>query len=603
MIRIAGSLVLSFVVAAQAFAQVRTPAELFPPALDFHIETAEPKLVVAIVEEVIRGTPWEDALTALHDRLDGKGIDEKGLWKGDPLPELTLLTAPEARTEFRKLGGCGFAYLGLNEKRQPRWAGVLLTGECKVVELAMRAWLTLTDGGWRRVGMLEKTAMIFQRRLPDPNFRKGNAKGPEEAWAPGTNEPTLVMLPGLIVVASDVAAATDVVRRFRGADGSPSLATSTDYRERRAARPEGTLLAISAKPAKLLADHAAMRQADPKVLGASFAAYLRFLVGIEQLPEFHAHLTMKRDALELIGSGRLGTSPLRPLFALAAVDPAWGEHLPKEAAVRLALRLPNGPANRTTLGPILNAVAQAQGRLGRKPSLLLADWEKTKAWDVLNDGAGLGLAVTTDARLVWQLHLGVKRPLAERSAEVGTILKQIYRSTAPFGREEDAKQHVFTLGGANRLHIVVTAEKIEVLPTLEPSNEEDERAFATVGTPMVGALTLHQLVDARRTLFFGEAVQPKSRNGNQPPPVRDDPSDPLTPLSLVLRDVVPTVEVRISLVGNELTVRLTIPKWRATLLRFFEAQSAKDDPDAEKPKGKEVPAERKEPVAAPPPPK
>ena len=607
MTRVALVVLVSWCVAGLASAQVHKPAELFPPSVDFYAESAEPKVIVGIIEQVIRGTPWEDALAALHDRLDGKGTDEDGLWKGDPLPELTLFTSTEMRGELKKLGGFGFAYLGLNAKQAPRYAGVLLTGECRIADLAVRAWLTLTEGGWRRVDTVEKTVPVYQRRLPDPGFRGKDVKGkePDQVWTPGGNEPTLAFLPGLIVIASDTTAVTEAVRRFRGTDVSPSLAGSAGYRERSATRPAAVLASLVAKPAKLLADYAAMRKADPRLPGAAFTAYLRFLVGVEHPSEFHAHLTMTRDALELVGTGKLGPSPLRPLLQQVAVNPAWGDRLPKDAPVRLSFRLPTGPTNRESLYAMLDAVASAQGRIGRKPSVVLQEWEALKPSAILGEVDGVGLAVDDESRIEWQLHLGVKRPLAERSAEVAALLKVLCGPNIAHGREEDAKEHVFTVAEKKtKLRIVVSAEAILVghaRPDAVPNAKtyDESGPFAATGTPIAGSLLLHRLLSERQRMFFRDDV-PAAAPGRPAPSPNDN--DPLLPLSTTLRDVVPPLEIRTAFVGDEWKLRLTIPNWHAALLRFFEAQTVPDDPDEDKPKAKEVPTERKEPVAPPPPP-
>ncbi len=381
MIRFVRLLVVLALSAPAARGGVTDPAELFPADTLAYAEVARPGELAEAVAGMLRAGRLADPVRATHDRLD-KAASPQAAVEVRQAAWVGLLAAPEFAAEAKRLGGVAVGVTGFNERHEPRVAVAVLLGDSAAAGLAARAFLTTTPDV-RRVGAVDGVPVFRHRNFvgrpigpdgnPVPEEKEEARATPEPAEGPA--EPTYAHVPGLFVIGSDQTAVADVLHRFAGKGSTPTLAGAEAFRKCRSARGRSGVFFYATPPA--LAAKTA-RAGGPGTDG-EVRALLRFAAGPKGVKVVAGNLTLGPNAVAVSAEAELDPAAAGPLadvlagaavarddFRSAAGRPGWAVTLALPAADRRA---------KAVLG-LLDAVAKANGVLGRKPSEVIAEADR-----------------------------------------------------------------------------------------------------------------------------------------------------------------------------------------------------------------------------------
>lgn len=352
---------------AVAAGQPIDPARLFPPGTLAYAECRDPAKLADAVAAVTKGSALDDGLKLLHDRRDANR--DPRLFAGQPgLASLVTATSPEFLAEVRKLRGVAAGLTGFTPDFEPKVAVAILTGESAAAALLAKSFLA-NDATLRRVAVVAGVPVFQSRALPALGFDPdtGKAVVPEPAKAPaGPCEPTYAYTPGLFVVASNAEAAADVLERYRGTAGD-SLADRPPI-----ARDGREGIEFFVRLADLTATADAARKANRAAVDPAVVAYLKIVLDVRAAPLATGHLRLGPTGI--VGNATLATRPdaSSPLLNVVAgtAPPVVG---PTNLAAFATISLPPKPGRAAAVLRLTDAVARAEGEVGRLPSEWIAE--------------------------------------------------------------------------------------------------------------------------------------------------------------------------------------------------------------------------------------
>ena len=450
---------LAALLLAATASPAQSPAELFPPGTLAYAEVRGPALADGLAA-LVKGTPWADSLASLPDALD-RADGPADVAEVRETAALALLTAPESLAELRRTRGAAAGLIGFSPKGRPRYTAVLLTGDSALAALVVRQRLT-ADPSLRRVASHGAVA-VFQRRGPTPPDDADAPAGPPEPpkpFPPGDDEPTYATVPGLLAVGSDLDAVRDVLERFKTPARSPSLAGVTGFKtayEALAPRVVGFLYATPA--AGLAAADRARAPGTPDPLGVA-----RFLFDGPGWATLTGQLTLNDDHVELTLHADFDKlPPLAAALAGPALSPADAARVRRGAQSDLALTVPPGDGRADRWLSLADAVAAGRGRIGAKPSRLVADLDRaaknTAVRELLSGVTGLSVAHGPRGPVA-VAHLDGSPAAGRWASELPRLLPEFGGKSAGVSSEVVAGARVFTLqwgDGEARTRLTVAA--------------------------------------------------------------------------------------------------------------------------------------------------
>jgi hypothetical protein len=347
---------------------------LFPAGTLAYAELRDPATVADTLAAMVKGTSLEDGLKLLHDRRDSN--KEPRLFHGQPgLSLTTTITSPEFLAEFRKLHGAAVGLTGFTKDHEPKVAAVVLLGDASAAALLVRAYLA-NEATFRRVDTLDGVPVFQSRAAPVVTFDQNTGKQivPEPAKATeGPLEPTFAFAPGLFVVGSNKEAVADVLARHRKA-ATDSLAAAATFCE--VTRMPGVNFFVRL-PAFVKAADAA-KKAKKDVIDPARLAFLRLAVNPNAVPTVFGHFSLRPDGIGLTVEASRDPKFDSPLVDL--LDGRVAEMAPRtwptDVATAVTLGLPSRPKRAATVTRFADALAKANGEVGKLPSDTLADIEQ-----------------------------------------------------------------------------------------------------------------------------------------------------------------------------------------------------------------------------------
>lgn len=362
-------------VASTARAEATDPAELFPANTLAYAEVARPGEFVATVADLLRGGALADPLKAAHDRLDK--LKEVQFQPSHNLAAaLSLVAAPEFAAELKRFRGAAIALTSFTPDHQPRVVAAVLLGDSHAAGLLIRSYLT-AGPNVRRIGEQDGVPIFQHHNFIGPPLDedgkpisdKSDSKTPR--LNDGVGVATYAYTPGLFVVGSDKVVVADVLRRFAGKGDAKTLARTEAFKTHQSER-EKVGVFLYADPAALAQRlEAAARDGVP---GGDLSALLKFVVNPKAVKVVTGALDIRSTGLSLALDTELQPgvpSPLGDVLAGGAVSagnlvvagrPMWA----------FTLALPPAERRASALLALADAVAKANGALGRLPSEIAA---------------------------------------------------------------------------------------------------------------------------------------------------------------------------------------------------------------------------------------
>lgn len=384
MIRMIAALGFALMLAPGARAQFKDPAALFPADTCVYAEISKPADLADVLAVWAKKTSFADPLSRTHDAVE-KEPDPRQAGVSRIVGVAGMLASPEMFAELKRFHGVGFGFTGFSKDHQPEFAVAVLLGDSSLAGLAVRAFLT-GKGSVRRVATVEGVT-IFQHRghvgpVMDGNgqpFPPDDEANPLRGHKPtaGTGEPTYAYTPGLFVVGSSADAVGSVLKRFAGKDKSASLAESELFKKSNADRGKGVFL--YAVPPELGSKLDAEKKAGGKSVPTHFAALLRFVVNAKAMPVVTGNILFKPDSVGLVVSAQVdasGESPLLNLFTGGSVTADGFRFAGKDSAAVFTLALPPEAERGKAVIRLLDAIAKANGSLGKLPGEALKDADR-----------------------------------------------------------------------------------------------------------------------------------------------------------------------------------------------------------------------------------
>ncbi len=371
------ALVVLLVFPALASAQPRGAAELFPPSTVAFAELRDPAKIADTLAALVKGTPFDDGLKLLHDRKDAN--KDSRLFHGSPgLSWATVLASPEMLAEVRKFRGAAVGFLGLTKDHEPKIAFCAQLGESTAAALLVKVYLA-NEATFRRVDTLDGIPVFQSRGAPsigfDPNTGKPLPFEPKPATE-GPCEPTFAYVPGLFIVASNKEAIADILARYRG-KAKESLATQADFAPFAAGRQPGINGFVRLAEFVKVCD--AAKKAKKDAIDASLLAYLKLGMNPKAVPVLTAHAAIRPDGFAItLDAHRDAAQPSALLDLFDGTLPAEAVRVcPANAAGAISIAFPAKPKRAAALVNLTDALAKAEGVVGKLPGEWLADAEKT----------------------------------------------------------------------------------------------------------------------------------------------------------------------------------------------------------------------------------
>lgn len=374
--------ILAVFVASTARADVTDSAELFPANTLAYAEVARPGEFVGSFADLLRGGALADPLKAAHDRLDK--LQEAQFQQSHNLAAaLSLLTAPEFAAELKRFRGAAVALTGFTPDHHPRVAAVVLLGDSHAAGLMIRSYLT-AGPNVRRIGEQDGVPIFQHHNFIGPPLDedgkpisdKSDSKTPR--LNDGVGVATYAYVPGLFVVGSDKVAVADVLRRHAGKGDAKTLARAEAFKKHQTTREKAG--------AFLYADPAALAQrleaaARDGVLGGDLFALLKFVVNPKAVKGVTGTFDIRSNGIALSFDTELEAgiaSPVGDVLTGGAVN-AGNLAVAGRPMWAFTLALPPAERRASALLALADAVAKANGALGRLPSEIAAAAEPKPA--------------------------------------------------------------------------------------------------------------------------------------------------------------------------------------------------------------------------------
>lgn len=409
---IASLLVLAVTSTSQA-TDVTDPAELFPADTLAYAELHELATVAPQLAALFKGTPLEDSFAFIDGRRNAARTPHDLTGKPE-LAILGLLATPELAAELKKLRGAAAGLTGFTSRGEPQGAVAVLTGDSPAVGLAARAFLTMSTV--RKVAAVGDVP-VYQFRQPsftyDPNDGRqklANDKPPSE----GPYEATFAYTPGVFVVGTNREAVGDVVTRFQG-KGKGSLASHPAFKEAAASYRKPGAFYFANVPEFCTKYDAArangLGSAEPDAYG-----WFKLIVNAKSVRYLTGSAGYRNGGLAVSLGGAFDPAQKSPLFDLLSGPGTKVEllhHAPTPATVAVALTLPEKDRATTVIG-FLDAIAKANGELGRLPGEAVREMEAKYKLSISNELLGKVQSMT--------IALPAKQTLSKGAVSLPTLV-------------------------------------------------------------------------------------------------------------------------------------------------------------------------------------
>ena len=337
-------------------------AELFPAKTAVYIEIAQPKRLAERISGLVKGSGFENALPAIDKARDKSPANELGT---SAAGILACLTSPEMLGEVTRFRGAALGITEISKLGEPTWVAVLLPGDSHVPGLLMRGYLSAgpTMHKVGRVGTVDLYQEAFTRFDIDPltdTVKEGGQRTPRG--------PVFAYRPGLLLAASNVAAATDMLKRYQGDEKSPGLNTAAAFKSWDAFRAPADIFAYADTKSVLPA------LVQSRILTFGMMGTLERLLPMGAGQSAVARLSFDRDAIELqvaVQYDAAAGSKLADLLTGPPVDQRAFNRLGRAAHVAI-VQLPEKDRLKTLVRAI-DPIVKMTGTLGPTGSELLAD--------------------------------------------------------------------------------------------------------------------------------------------------------------------------------------------------------------------------------------
>ena len=362
---------------ATARADVTDVAELFPAETLAFAEIGNPAATCGVVAAWARGTPLENGLRTVHDRKDAVR-DHRALAGLPTVGAAAVVTSPEFLREVGRFRGAAVGLTGFTDRHEPQAAAAVLFGDSAAGGLLAQTFLS-TSRDLRRVDTVDGVP-VFQSRAFPP-FAVGNDGKPVPLENPkpteGRFEATYAYRSGLFVVGTNKAAVADVLGRFSGKIGSPSLAAAAGFKPFAADRSKPGAFCYLVPPA-LAKGLDAVRKADRTAVDADTLAVLDFVVNPGAFPVLTGNLEVGTDEVSLVFRAGVAPAQPSPLLGLLSggIPPRPRGKTDPDVAAAVTLAIPKDGERVKRLLDFADACAKAGGTLGQLPSEQLAEYEK-----------------------------------------------------------------------------------------------------------------------------------------------------------------------------------------------------------------------------------
>lgn len=364
-------------------------AELFPAGTLAYAEVVNPPELAPQLARLVKGTPLEDSIPLIQRRKEAARTPVE--FQQEELAWLGLLASPELLAEFKNLR-LAAGVTGFTDGGEIEAAAVVLTGDSPAAGLAARALITM-DPTLRKVGEVAGVP-IFQHR--QPNVTTDNSGVPmivaDKGLTDGPHEATYAYLPGLFVLGTSKAAVSQAITRFKGeplkGERNPSLAATPLFQQAAKRHRQTGLFVFVNFPEFAAQFHKANgirgglgRLEDLLWSGADtdLFAWFKLTANPKAVQSLAGCVTLRDGGLVTrvgIEFDPTQKSPLLDLFSGPGVKAEWLHHARRPAQLSLAVSFPETNRAATVLA-FLDALAKAQGELGRLPSEAIAEFEKT----------------------------------------------------------------------------------------------------------------------------------------------------------------------------------------------------------------------------------
>jgi hypothetical protein len=223
-----------------ARAQVKDLAELFPARTKAYLEINQVAQVVKEVQALLKGSCLEDMPRSLEKLGVPMREDPYGFRYGSRMMlGMGLFLGPEVLSEVSRFGGGAVAITDIPKDldQPPEAVGVLRTGDSNLPGFYMRMMMTMMP--LHKVAEVEGVGVYRERRYFE-KF-KDEAPPPKEL----ERGPAMAMVPGAIVLGTSSDVVGDVIRRWKGKGGGPSLASVSGFQKAGDLRARPGLFAYS----------------------------------------------------------------------------------------------------------------------------------------------------------------------------------------------------------------------------------------------------------------------------------------------------------------------------------------------------------------------
>jgi hypothetical protein len=373
-----------------ARADVTDVAKLFPAETLAYAEVVRPGDFTSALAALFQGTPLADPVRFTQDRVE-KAQTPLAALAARQSGWLTLFNTPEFAAEAKRLHGVAVGLVGFTESHEPRYAAAVVLGDSHAAGLAVRTFLAV-GSDVRRVGVIDGVPVFRHRTFVGRPLDEDGKPIPEQKPANtvepvgGPPESTYAYVPGLFVVGSDLEAVGDMLRRFAGKGEDKSLATTNSFRRCQTVRDRPGLFFYTT-PAALVAKLDAARKVGRNMIDPDQYALLKFAMNARAVKLIHGTVSVGANSIALTAEADLedATVPLADLLTGPAVPRNIFAHTVGQPGWAMSVSLPDRGRRAQVVLELLDAVARANGTIGRLPSQAVADADREPGPKIIAD--------------------------------------------------------------------------------------------------------------------------------------------------------------------------------------------------------------------------
>ena len=244
--------------------EVKDLAELFPTRTVAYVETKDIKAAVKEFRAVLKGSFIDDMPASLEKFMG----DDQDFYRGYESRILALYFSAESLDEISRLKGGALALVD-NPKdfhAMPNFLGVLLTGDSNLVHLSARSLLNFSR--MRVVATVEGVKIYreppyrndfrdkFDKVKDKPfDFKDKDLDRDEKFQVQAVDDhdmadarhsaPALALMPGAIIIGSQTKEVSDLIRRLKGKNAGPTLASNSEFKKHTNLRKDPGLFAFA----------------------------------------------------------------------------------------------------------------------------------------------------------------------------------------------------------------------------------------------------------------------------------------------------------------------------------------------------------------------